>query len=280
MDFDKIVSLVSLFVGVGSLLFNLYMDKYQKANDEHSLMINEASQGIEAKVNREFIESRATEFIQKYNNATYPSEINLLPLCAMARTYNKNYNYHRKMYKDFCVLPKSTQDYILERRKVYPIQKSSINLTDYCLNKFETILNDFEGDNQIFKHCFYGNGKYFKYAIRNFNGEHIPSVDVPIVKPLPCLVTNTTSIPCYINYLIASDSDDHDIYIKRLVNIFQNANSIIKSYICCELIIKFTINKFNRLEFENRLLIKYDDYIMEDLFLMALYYLCIYSTEH
>lgn len=67
--------------------------------------------------------SEAIKFIQRYNTADV-SELELLPLCAVASYYDSTFQYRRKIYNDFCILPKDVQFKVLELRSVESLEFS------------------------------------------------------------------------------------------------------------------------------------------------------------
>lgn len=57
----------------------------------------------------ENMDARVSAFISKY----YPDR-GLVPLCAIAATYNDKFFYFRKMYNEFCHYPRELKNRILE----------------------------------------------------------------------------------------------------------------------------------------------------------------------
>lgn len=104
----------------------------------------------------------ARKFLSEYN-----STIALLPLCAIAVSYNKNRPYVRKMYSDFRLLSKSVRLLIFEYCGWTMCDCEDGNFFEDCMQALNLATDRDLLQDQFLK-MFYDNAKYVRNAITQY----------------------------------------------------------------------------------------------------------------
>lgn len=103
------------------------------------------------------LETEASSYIRQYYELR-----GLIPLCAIAAMYNREYPYSREMYREFCGLDKGVQNKILKKCQLKLRVKNDDNWYIKCLNKLKLSKEQkFPNDKTI----FYDDGKYIEDSL-------------------------------------------------------------------------------------------------------------------
>lgn len=270
----------TLILGIWQIILSIKMKNFEIRQDER-----------DEKRRKEEVFSKATQFIQKYNQNNHESDILLLPCCVSAYKYNPIFPYHREIYRDFCSLTEEVQKEVL---KIQKVNLSIEKVDDYYQYIFEKIQkNNKECYPNDKDDCFFnGEGKYFRVALTVHGKEKVPdntecgldSDEIETRKnPVLARFKNNSEymlLKDHISNLLAWHKNERPL--NSLLSYFQNCNEckeIVASYICC-LIAEYTAIYNYKKENSEELFCSCDysgQLYMEDLFLRVLYIVENYS---
>lgn len=250
MTIDKMIEHVTLIIAATSLAFSFY-----QYNENKKLQIKEKQ------INDHKLDADVRKFISEYYQ-----EIDLLPLCPIAMMYEKDFPFHRKMYREYCNFPVELQQKILEYKHVPININANIDLYDICYEKLNNTFNElyYNEKNDL---PYYDYGKYLTRSIRFYSNilvkEYASKINI---------ITDITSIK------FNKDMDDieHPIQLLKYKFNFKDCSEEEVCEFACLLVIGtlFYVYKTNFINdiFPDNYFKKYEFY-MEDLFLTTLFYI-------
>ncbi len=252
---NVVTGILSLIVGIISLIFTFYIAKSQRKREEQNDKLREDLNNLKEDRHKDIIKQNALKFIQEQTK----EELNYFPLAVIARAYNDIFPYRRKIYRDFCILTDE------EAEKVCSILNCNFINTKIDSDKLlEEFLDKLQSDSIYDDNLnfYYENFKYVYKALdihedyRLFN------------------IYDKVKNKQYIDDIISKIIDNKDkIQNKNLHKIFVD-NNYISIYTVCEFARKFS-RQFYEDFAEDELYLgyytgKYYD-TFEDLFLCVLY---------
>lgn len=277
-----IMGVVELIVSVVTLIITVIISLKQLRLEEDMNEFTKDQDKRDREFRRDLVNAEAIAFIQKYNQEGYNSEIYLLPLCVIAYKYDPTYPYRRAMYRDFCSRTETVRKEILARRNMYYdcsedklFRKKILDSEDESLSKimldlvYENWHVIWGGDKHKYFDYFYKNCKYFTPALTEYGSVLRPIDNFEFENEVTDLL---------------SESNNKGIESRRkaLDEYFGWAPSIDAAYLCC-LVAKYTACYYGEYDDNDKSVNLVSDYsgdlYMEDLFLDALFYVCLYQID-
>lgn len=258
---ELIVSIITLIVTVIISLRQLHLEE-----DMNAFTKDQAKRDEEFR--RDSVNAEAIAFIQKYNQEGNNSEIYLLPLCVMAYKYDPTYPYRRAMYRDFCSRTKTVREEILARRNMYYDCSEDKSFRKIILDSIYENWRTIWGASGHFDY-FHKNCKCFTPALTEYGS-------------VLCPIDNFEFENEVTDLLLESNDKGIESRRKALDEYFGWAPSIDVAYLCC-LVAKYTACYYGEYDDNDKSVNLVSDYsgdlYMEDLFLDALFYVCLYQID-
>lgn len=161
----EVINLICAVVGVAVTIAIGLLQCWQNAK------INKLScdqMKAEQRLHNESVDVMVRKFLLKYHET-----IGLLPLCAIAASYNDAFPYSRKMYFDFILLPMDVRAAIFSQCGWKMCEIKDDRFFWSCLVRLEKASETFL-PNSKFLRIFYDNGKHIERAINGYKSFEIP----------------------------------------------------------------------------------------------------------
>ena len=253
---NVVTGILSLIVGIISLIFTFYIAKSQRKREEQNDKLREDLNNLKEDRHKDIIKQNALKFIQEQTK----EELNYFPLAVIARAYNDIFPYRRKIYRDFCILTDE------DAEKVCSILNCNFINTkidsDELLEEFlDKLQSDSIYDNNL--NFYYDNFKYVYKALDIHEDYRLFNIDDKI--------NNKHLIDDIISKIIADKDKSQN---KTLHDIFSASNNYISIYTVCEFTKEFSKQDYEDFADDELYLgyytgKHYDTF--EDLFLCVLY---------
>ncbi len=158
-------AVIACVVAVIACVLSCRASKDQERLSRRQLEIAARSEARDERRYARRIDAEATAFLQR-NQA----ERELIPLCAVAFSYNRSKAYRRSVYRDFCTLPEDVRDRVFEREGL-DVSLPDSEGDDFFYEALDRV-GSLVGDDD--KDVFYDNGKYLRRAIERHGSEPLP----------------------------------------------------------------------------------------------------------
>ena len=121
------------------------------------------------KKHNSIVDLRAQEFMKEYEK-----ERELMSLCFIAAMYNRDYKYNRKMYRDFCALPREVQNRVLRIKEIEVYVHSYRNMYKDCIEAINSLAEDYD---EKVPRLFGESGAFFEKALKDYGNLSLHNFD-------------------------------------------------------------------------------------------------------